>query len=720
MKQVLQNLRTGQITVEEVPRPQSRKHHLLIKTQTSLISAGTERQLIEFGKGSILSKARSQPERVNQVLDKMKTDGIIPTLAAVFRKLDEPLPLGYCNAGIVLDVGESITEFKIGDRVISNGVHAEIVSVPKNLCAKIPDHVTDEQASFTVLSSISLQGIRLLQPSMGEKVAVFGLGLIGLISVQLLKLNGCEVLGIDIDPARLKLAESFGARIVSSASDPITAALAWTEDRGVDAVLVTASAKDDPIIHQAAQMSRKRGRIVLIGVVNLKLMRSDFYSKELTFQVSCSYGPGRYDDDYEQAGHDYPFGYVRWTEQRNFQAILHMMASKQIVVDRLITSRFPLSKAVEAYRTIMEDPAALGVIFEYPDLTEPSPTTVMEQSAVYAEDKPVLGVIGAGNFSKMTLLPALVSTSATISHIASLRGTSAHHLAKKFNITYSTSNYKEILENDTINAVIIAVRHNLHAQLAVQSLLSGKHVFVEKPLALHSEELERIITAVKEHPDRMFMVGFNRRFSPHTAKVRELLAGRNSPLCMHILVNAGHIPPESWIQNKEIGGGRIIGEACHFIDLLVCLCGSKVRTVSAIMVGGGARNPEDKMSIILGFEDGSVGSINYFSSGSQKYPKEKIQIFSDGRVLEIENFRFTRGYGFQGFKKYSSRRQDKGHEAAINAFVKGISVGGSQIIPFDELVNVSLATFSSIKSSIENKVIIIPQEYRDVLSQTLH
>jgi len=715
MKQVLQNLRTGQITVEEVPCPQPGKHHLLIKTLASLISAGTERQLIEFGKGSILSKARSQPERVKQVLDKMKTDGILPTLEAVFKKLDEPLPLGYCNAGVVLEVGEDITDFKIGDRVISNGVHAEIVSVPKNLCAKIPDQITNEQAAFTVLSSIGLQGIRLVQPTLGEKVAVCGLGLIGLIAVQLLKANGCEVLGIDIDPVRLKLAESFGAKVVSAASDPVTAALTWTEERGVDAVLITASATKDTIVHQAAQMSRKRGRIVLIGVVNLNLRRSDFYVKELTFQVSCSYGPGRYDDDYEQAGRDYPYGYVRWTERRNFQAILDKMASKQIIVDGLITNRFPLLNAKEAYRMIMEEPEALGVIFEYPDLMEPGPAIVMEQKPVHAEDKPVIGVVGAGNYSKMTLLPALKSTSAVITHIASLGGTSAHHLAKKFNITYSTSSNREILENDAINAVVIAVRHDLHAQLAVESLLSGKHVFVEKPLAMNSEELQQIITAVKSHPGRMFMVGFNRRYSPHTARARELLTGRSSPLCMNVLVNAGHIPSESWVQDKETGGGRIIGEACHFIDLLVYICGSKVQTVSAVMAGGGARNPEDKMSIIMGFEDGSVGSINYFSNGSKQYPKENIQIFSEGRIVEIENFRLTRGYGVPGFRKYSTLRQDKGHEDTLNAFVKGIAAGGNQLIPFDELVNVTLASFSSMKSATENRMIVIPEEYREVL-----
>ena len=709
MKQVLQNLRTGEITIEDVPSPQLRSNHLIIGTRASLISAGTERQFVEFGKRSLVPQARSQPDRVRQGLDKMKTDGLLPTLEAVFRRLDEPLPLGYCNAGVVLEVGYAVTEFKPGDRVVSNGPHAEVVCVPKNLCAKIPDDVTDEQAVFTVLGSIGLQGIRLLQPTLGERFVVYGLGLIGILSVQILMANGCEVLGIDLNPKRLKIAENLGARAVNAGSDPELAARTWTRDRGVDGVLIAVSSKKDDIVHRAAQMCRKRGRIVLVGVADLNLIRDDFYKKELSFQVSCSYGPGRYDHVYERDGQDYPYEFVRWTEQRNFQTILELMSRKRLLVGDLVTHRFPQIKAADAYKTITENNDSLGVVFEYPELKEHTQTVAIARQKLPASGEPVLGVIGAGNFSKTTLLPILKKLNARVSYLASCGGISAQQLAGKFNIPFATSDYREILKDDSVNAVLIVLRHHLHADCVVEALKADKHVFVEKPLAIRADEIRNVVNTAREHPERMIMVGFNRRFSSHVLKARKLLEGRNGPLCMHILINSGYISPDSWIQDTIEGGGRIIGEACHFIDLMVSLAGSRVKTVYAAMAGGGITNPEEKMSITLGLEDGSVGSINYFSNGSRSYPKERVQIFSDHRVIEIDNFRQTRGYGFSRFKKWKTRRQDKGHEAELRIFLERIRAGGNPIIPLDELVNVSLATFASMKAAEENITVAISE-----------
>ncbi|MCK4624951.1 MAG: bi-domain-containing oxidoreductase, partial [Phycisphaerae bacterium] len=589
MKQVLQNLRSGQTAVEEVPSPGFGGGSVLIQTRASLISAGTERMLVEFGKAGLIAKARSQPDKVKQVLDKIKTDGLMPTLEAVFNRLDEPLPLGYCNAGVVLEVGAGVTEFRPGDRVVSNGPHAEIVCVPKNLCAKIPDGISDEQAAFTVLSSIGLQGIRLLNPTLGEKFVVYGLGLIGLVTVQLLRANGCEVLGVDVNAGRLNLAEGFGAKVVNAAAggDPVAAVEAWTEGKGVDGVLITAAAKTDEIVHNAAEMCRKRGRIVLVGVVGLNLRRGDFYKKELSFQVSCSYGPGRYDDKYEQAGQDYPFGFIRWTEQRNFQAVLEAMRAGRLLVDNLITHHFGIADAPKAYEQISGDGNTLGVILDYPAEVERAVSITITEVAAPAAGQVVVGVIGAGNFSKMALMPALAKTGARIAYIADLNGAAAQHLARKFGAEKAVTDYKLILEDPSVNAVLIPVRHNLHARFVIETLQAGKHAFVEKPLAMNVGELKEILEQVEKTPDKHVTVGFNRRFSPHIVKMTELLAERSEPLAMSMTVNAGYSPPDSWVHDPQIGGGRIIGEGCHFIDLLSYIAGSGVRSVASHQMGSG-------------------------------------------------------------------------------------------------------------------------------------
>jgi predicted dehydrogenase/threonine dehydrogenase-like Zn-dependent dehydrogenase len=709
MKQVLQHLRTGQMEIPEVPCPRVGRGQVLVQTRASLISAGTERMLVEFSKANLIQKARQQPEKVKQVLDKIKADGLLPTLEAVFRKLDEPLPLGYCNAGVVLEVGEGVRDLMPGDRVISNGPHAEVVCVPRNLVAKVPENVSDEQAAFTVLASIALQGIRLAQPTLGEKIAVFGMGLIGLVTVQLLRSSGCDVLAIDLSSPRLELAERFGAEVVNLAkgADPVAVARSLTGEQGVDAALITASAKTDEIIHQAAESCRKRGRIVLVGVVGLSLRRSDFYAKELTFQVSCSYGPGRYDESYEQGGHDYPPGYVRWTEGRNFQAVLGAMSNGGLNPDPLVTHRFKLDDALMAYETVEHDPSGLGVILQYGDQVDRSGVVAVSQSRAGAVGKAVVGVIGAGNFSKAILLPALAKTKARIAYVADLNGAAAKHAAVKFSAEKAVTDYRQILEDKAVNTVFVVTSHNTHAPFICEALNAGKHVFTEKPLCLTEAELKEIESAVRNHPSAILTVGFNRRFSPHTIKIRDLLSGRGGPLCMNMTVNAGEIPADHWTQDPERGGGRIIGEGCHFIDLLSFFAASSVRSVSAAMVGEGPAVRDDKMSMVLEFADGSVGTVNYFANGAKSYPKEMLEVFSDGRVLRLENFRATCGFGFKGFRRFKTTRQDKGHSAELGEFIRRIEQGGGPLIPFDQLRNVTRASFAAVKSARERAVVAL-------------
>lgn len=709
MRIATQNLKTGEIQLAEVPCPQVGRGQVLIQTRASLISPGTERMLVEFSKANLIQKARQQPEKVRQVLDKIKTDGLMPTLEAVFRKLDEPLPLGYCNAGVVLEVGSGVTDLTPSDRVISNGNHAEIVCVPRNLVAKVPDNVTDEHAAFAVLASIALQGIRLVQPTLGEKVAVFGMGPIGLLTAQLLRSSGCEVLAIDLNPQRLELAERFGAKTVdlSKGGDPITAARGFTAGRGVDATIITASAKTDEIVHQAAESCRKRGRIVLVGVVGLNLRRSDFYQKELTFQVSCSYGPGRYDESYEQGGHDYPAGYVRWTEGRNFEAVLGAMSNGGLDVSPLITHRFRLDDALKAYETIEHDSSALGVILQYGEQVDRSSVVAVSQRRAEAAGKAVVGVIGAGNFAKAILLPALVKTKARMAYIADLNGAVAKHAAVKFGAQKAVTDYRQILDDKQVGAVFVVTSHNTHARFICEAMNAGKHVFVEKPLCLTEAELEGIESAIRNRPRAILMVGFNRRFSPHAVKVRDLLLGRSEPLCMNMTINAGEIPADHWTQDPERGGGRIVGEGCHFLDLLSFLAASPIKSVSAAMVGDGPTVRDDKMSIVLEFADGSIGTVNYFANGAKSYPKEMLEVFSDGRVLRLENFRATHGFGFRGFKRFKTARQDKGHVAEIAEFICRVEQGGDPLIPFAQLKNVTQASFAAVKSARERTIVVL-------------
>ena len=514
MKQIIQNLQSGETILEEIPTPQVRRGTVLIKTHRSLVSLGTEKMLVEFGKANIFQKVKQQPDKVKQVFDKIKTDGLVPTLDAVFRKLGEPLPLGYCNAGEVIAVGDGVTEFKVGDRVVSNGQHAEVVCVPKNLVAKIPEGVSYDEASFTVIASIGLQGIRLLNPTFGESIVVVGLGLIGLITAELLIANGCEVIGFDFDQTKVDLAKTKGIKAynIADGSNPVEIAKSVTNDIGVDGVLITASTQSNDVIAQAAQMSRKRGRIILVGVIGLDIKRSDFFEKELIFQVSCSYGPGRYDNDYEQNGQDYPLPFVRWTEKRNFDAILQAIASKRLNVQPLITELLDLEDYNQIYGN-MKGSRSIASILKYSGNVDTKATSITIKNNNFTGQKGVLGLIGAGNFTGATVLPALKKLNANVKYISSASGLSATTLAKKFGISKATTNYKDILADSDIDAVLITTRHNAHAAMTIEALKAGKHVFVEKPLALTSEELTEIQNVYNQQ-DKTLTVGFNRRFSP--------------------------------------------------------------------------------------------------------------------------------------------------------------------------------------------------------------
>ena len=698
MKQILQNLSNGETSLVDVPSPRNIKSNVLIATKNSVVSAGTERMLVNFGKSNLLNKAKQQPDKVKEVLNKVVTDGLVATIDAVKSKLDQPLPLGYCNAGVVLE--SDVSNFEVGDRVVSNGNHAEVVRVPKNLCVKIPDGVDDESAAFTVLGAVGLQGIRLIQPTIGECFVVTGLGLVGLMCVQMLRANGCRVLGVDFDSKKCELARQFGAETVdlSKDEDPVIFARSFSRGRGVDGVLVTAATQSDEVMHQAAEMCRKRGRIVLVGVVGLKLRRDDFFKKELTFQVSASYGPGRYDSFYEEDGNDYPVGFVRWTEQRNFEAVLDMMDSGALDVQPLITHRYDIKNAIKAY-TLLDDPSALGIVLNYPaqdkvKLQKSKVKLLSKPSTMPVKAAPCIGFIGAGNYASRILIPAFKETESVLDTLVTSGGISGVHHGNKNSFLTASTSIDDVLNNESINTVAIVTRHDAHATQVVDSLNAGKHVFVEKPLALTLDEIEQIDKAYKENnksKNVKLMVGFNRRFAPHIIKIKELMSNHQSPKSILMTVNAGPIPAEHWVQDIHVGGGRIVGEGCHFIDLMRHLVGHSIVDFTATMMGNapGVEVREDKASITLTFADGSFGTILYLANGGSAFPKERIEVFCDNAVLQMDNYRVLNGYGWPGFKKMKLFKQDKGQKACVQSFVSSIIDGKEVPIPYEETIESS-------------------------------
>jgi len=705
MKQIIQDLKKGDTILEEVPVPRVKAGTVLIKTTRSLVSLGTERMLVDFGKANFIQKAKQQPDKVKMVLNKVKTDGLRPTLEAVFNKLGQPLPLGYCNVGRVVAVGKGVTEFSVGDRVASNGNHAEFVSVPKNLVAKIPDNVSNDDATFTVIGSIGLQGIRLLNPTFGETIVVVGLGLIGLVTAELLLANGCNVIGFDFDSEKIRIAKEKGLTVLnpSDGTDQVKFVDSLTNGVGADGVIITASNKSDEIISQSARMCRKRGRVVLVGVIGLNISRADFYEKEISFQVSCSYGPGRYDEEYEMKGQDYPIGFVRWTEKRNFEAVLNSISKGTLEVGSLITDRIPLLDYQKIYGD-MSNSRSIASILEYPaDFDEVSTIEINKKS--FEGKKGVLGIVGAGNFTSATIMPNLKKINADVKFIASSGGLSSTTMAKKYGVANSTTNYKEMLQDKEVDLIFITTQHNTHARIVVESIEAGKNVFVEKPLALNTDELDSIIESYQKNNVNI-SVGFNRRFAPLAKKMKKALGSSITPINIVATMNAGFIPKDVWVHDMDIGGGRIIGEACHYIDLCSYLIGSKVIAVCMNAMGVNPKENTDNASILLKYENGSNAVINYFANGSKGYSKERVEVYSQERTLVMNNWRKLKGYGFRGFSSAKSG-QDKGHFNQFQALVTQQKNGGNPIIPFDEIVNTTRASFAAIDSLKEGKWISI-------------
>ena len=687
MKQLFQDLRDGSLHLEELPCPAASKGRVVVQGLHSLISAGTERMLLDFGRGSWLQKIRSQPDKVRQVRQKIASDGLLTTLKAVRRKLADPLPLGYSHVGIVRAVGEGVSGLEVGDLVLSNGPHSEVVSVPKHLCVKVPDSVAADEAVFGIVGAIGLQGIRLAAPTLGERVAVIGLGLIGQLTVQLLLAQGCQVLAIDLDPGKVALAESLGATgfAVPAGGDPLEAARAFSAGRGVDAVILAAATSSNAPLLQACEMCRPRGRIVLVGVVAIHAPRDLFYKKELSFQVSCSYGPGRYDPAYEEGGQDYPLAHVRWTEQRNIQAVLEQMARGRVRCAPLRSLRFPFACAAEAYDALLGSRDSYGILLDYPAEVAVE-RTVVSSAPSAVTGSPGIALIGAGQYTLSTLLPALEKTPPHRREtVVSRQGASAGMAARRFRFQRASTDLEAVLGDPGVDAVILTTRHDTHADLVVRALEAGKHVFVEKPLATSLADLERVRQAMAAHPGLSVTVGFNRPWAPLARQLKQALSGRGGPLHLTCEINAGALPADHWTLGAE-GGGRLVGEGCHFVDLMRHWVGRPIRSHAIQWVRSADGVRADGFTLALGFEDGSVGTLVYSTVGHKGYPKETYTAQWDGKVARLENFQRLSGWGADGLKA-RAWGQDKGHEALLSAWIG--SLNGDRIQDPEALLEVS-------------------------------
>lgn len=697
MRQVVQSFADGQVSVIEAPVPVAKSGQIVVRNAVSLVSIGTERMLLEFGRSGWVGKARSQPEKVKQVLEKARTDGWAATFEAVQSKMNQPTPLGYSSAGTVVAIGEGVTDLCVGDRVVSNGPHAEFVAVPRNLCAKIPDGVDFEDAAFTVVAAVGLQGIRLAAPTLGETFAVVGLGLIGLLTVQMLKAQGVRVIGVDFAGSRLDLAKSWGVDTLAldQTEDAVAALLHATGGRGIDGALITAATKDKGPLELAAKASRTRGRLVLVGTARLEFDRSDFYAKELSFQVSCSYGPGRYDESYEVRGVDYPLGLVRWTAGRNFEAVLEMMRTGALRTAPLVNHRFDFASAFDAYadETLK---SSLGILLRYEadaDLTRRRVSFPVGEVNTFATG---VGLMGAGQYAGHVLVKSLKASGLRLKAVASPSGLSAALLARTHGFEEALSESQALLQDPDIGVVAISTRHDIHAPLAIRALEAGRHVYLEKPLAVTRAQAEAVRETLAAHPGLRLTVGFNRRFAPLVQKMQSLLAGLGAaPKNIVITVNAGALPADHWLRDRRTGGGRLIGEGCHFVDLARHLAGSSIVRGDVLAMGDSGRSgTPDSFQILLGFADGSTASIAYLANGSKAFPKERVEVYAAGRVLQLDNFKRLRGFGFKGFASAGGWSQDKGHVGAMKAFVASLEKGAAPSIPYDELFEVAEWTFA--------------------------
>ncbi|MCG2787839.1 MAG: bi-domain-containing oxidoreductase [Anaerolineae bacterium] len=708
MKQLLQNLKNGQTTIEDVPVPTPRAGQALVRVAASLVSAGTERMLVEFAEKSLLGKARSRPDLVRQVFDKMSREGILPTLQAAFNRLDSPMPLGYSSAGTIVALGAGMESFQVGQRVACAGggyaVHAEYNLVPRNLLTPLPDSVDFESAAFTTLGAIALHGFRLAEPQLGENVAVIGLGLLGLLAIQLASAAGCRVWGMDTNPERVALAQQFGISAYQR-SQAVDSAAAFTANRGFDSVIICADTSSTDPVELAGVIARDRARIVATGAVGLSFPRKIYFEKELSFINSRSYGPGRYDPSYEENGKDYPIGYVRWTEGRNFEAIVGLLESGKLKVESLISHRFPIEQAADAYEIITGKKKVqfLGVLLTYDQTKDERRKTIDFPSVVGLSSSVIkLGVLGAGLFANATLLPALKKVKdVELVGIASAGGLHAAHSAKKFGFRYACSDDEQILNDPEINTVLILTRHDSHADLVVRALQAGKHVFVEKPLAVNGNQLLVIQDQLQTTNNQLLTVGFNRRFAPLAQQLYNKLATRREPLHMHYRVNAGYIPLNHWVHDPEQGGGRIIGEGCHFIDFLTFLAGSGPVSVSALALPNGGKYREDNVSMTFSFADGSIGVVDYLANGDKSFAKERVEVFCGGQVAVLDDFRVLETVRDGKKKTIKLMGQDKGHFNEMQALVHAIR-SGQPPIPYEHLIGVTQASFAAVESIRKN------------------
>lgn len=694
MKQLFQNLKNGKINLLDAPMPNLKKDHIIIKTNNTLISKGTEKMLLEFGQSNLVSKAISHPNKVKDVLDKISTEGLNSTLNKVKNKLDEPIVMGYCNVGEVIE--SDCKEFKVGDRVVSNGNHAEIVSVHKNLCCLIPKDVSDKEASFTVLSSIALNGIRLTNYELGGTIVVYGLGLIGLLTCQLLISAGCNVIGIDINNKLTSLASSFGVKTICSniKNDKIDFVNSLTKNYGADSVIITAAAKNDNIINESAEIVRKKGSIVLIGVIDLKLNRDLFYKKEILFKVSSSYGPGRYETDSLLSSNEIPLHVQRWSVSRNFQTCLNLIVGKKLSFEKLITHEYDFANYQDAYDIINKNIFSLAIILNYTNKNSSLTKKTISINKINKSENNInhdvkINFIGSGNYAKSTLMPLFKNENAHFCKLISETGTMSSFYGNKFNFEEISTDIENSIKDES-NTVVICTQHDSHAKYVIKALESNKNVFVEKPLCLNFEELELIkksyYTAKKLNPNLKFVVGFNRRFSPHVIKVKNAISKSEKPISFNFNINAGFIEKNHWINDLNKGGGRLIGEACHFLDLATFFVGSEVTHYSQYLMNNDIK---DTFCITLKFSDGSVGNINYFSNGNKSYPKEKIEIFSNGKIYLINNFLKTNIFDSRLRLPFKTFKQDKGQKKMINLFIDSIKNNKKDIISIEEIFEVS-------------------------------
>jgi len=731
MKQIVQSIKNGRVLVIDSPPPDLQPGFVLVQNAASLVSAGTERMTVEFSKKNLLEKAKARPDLVKQFMDKAKRDGIISAFDAIKTRLDQPLPLGYASAGVVLDVGEGVKELRVWDKVACAGAgyanHAEIVCVPKNLVAKIPGDVDFESAAFSTLGAVALQGIRLSEVKIGEAVAVVGLGLLGQLTVQILKAAGCVVLGMDINEGRATLAKESGADWVSITTDDfINICNYFTSNKGVDSVLITAATQSNEPIELAGTICRDRGIVVAVGTVNLEIPRRLYYEKELDFRVSRSYGPGRYDPNYEEKGQDYPIGYVRWTEQRNMQAFLQLVSEGKVNVKKIISHRFSIDDAVKAYDLITEkaDESYLGIVIQYgidklheSKVVIKEPRTKIQASGIHSPMPVSIGLLGCGNFPSTILLPAIKSIK-NIEFIGAYDPVSnnAKHVAQKFGFKYCSGKISDVIDDSDINTVVIATRHNFHCKQVIASLKTGKNVFCEKPLCLNETELKEIIktynsitqSPITNYQLPILMVGYNRRFSPMAQKMKKFISQITEPFVINYRINAGFIPLTNWIQDSEQGGGRIIGEICHFIDYMIFLTSSLPANVYAKSLPNNGRYNNDNIIITLEFVNGSLGSISYLADGDKSFSKERIEVFGNESVVVLDNFRRLELIKSSRKKVHRSIfRQDKGHRGEWEQFVDALQNGKPLPISYAEIIATSLTTFCILNSLRESKPIAI-------------